>query len=124
MLPIERATVDTVQGASSGEELVGLVQEAIRLEFSTIPPYLAAMLSLRARPESEIWSTIHDVVVDEVLHMSIAANLLNALGGRPAVANPGFVPAYPSRLPLGVGTGLVVGLEPFSRDLVRRVSWR
>jgi hypothetical protein len=121
VLQIDRATVDTVQKASSGEALLGLVQEAIRLEFSTIPPYLTAMLSLKPGQNREIWWTIHDVVVDEMLHMSIAANLLNALGGRPVIADPGFVPAYPSPLPLGIGTDLKVGLEPFSRDLVRRV---
>jgi Ferritin-like len=121
VLQIDRAAVDTVQDAGSGEELVGLVQEAIRLEFSTIPPYLTAMLSLKPGRNREIWWTIHDVVVDEMLHMTIAANLLNALGGRPTITGPNFVPPYPSSLPLGIGTQLVVGLEPYSRDVVRRV---
>lgn len=121
MLQIDRASVDTVRDASSGDELVALVQEAIRLEFSTIPPYLTAMLSLKPGQNREIWWTIHDVVVDEMLHMTIAANLLNALGGRPTIADPDFVPTYPSPLPLGIGTDLIVGLERFSRDLVKRV---
>jgi Ferritin-like len=121
MLQIDRAAVDTVNGASSADDLVGLVQEAIRLEFSTIPPYLTTMLSLKPRQNREIWQTIHDIVVDEMLHMAITCNLLNALGQRPMIADRDFVLTYPSSLPLGIGTGLVVGLEPFSRDIVKRV---
>jgi hypothetical protein len=47
MLRIERAPVEAVASATSAEDLVDLVQEAIRLEFATIPPYLTAMLSLK-----------------------------------------------------------------------------
>jgi hypothetical protein len=121
MLRIDRAAVNTVQDASTAGDLVELIQEAIRLEFSTIPPYLTAMLSLKPGTNREIWRTIHDIVVDEMLHMTIACNLLNALGRRPTIADAGFVPVYPSSLPLGIGTGLEVGLEPFSRELVKCV---
>jgi hypothetical protein len=121
MLQIDRAVVDALNRASSAEELTDLVQEAIRLEFSTIPPYLTAMLSLKPGYNREIWWDVHDVVVDEMLHMAIGCNLLNALGRAPTIADPGFLPSYPSPLPLGIGTGLIVGLLPFSRDLVRQV---
>lgn len=121
MLQIERAAVDALNRAGSAEELADLIHEAIRLEFSTIPPYLTAMLSLKPGTNRDIWWDIHDVVVDEMLHMAIGCNLLNALGRTPAIASDEFVPRYPSTLPLGIGTGLVVGLLPFSRDLVKQV---
>lgn len=121
MLRIPRSTVDAVAAATSAEDLLGLVREAIRLEFATIPPYLTAMLSLRPGRNRPIWWAIHDVVVDEMLHLLIGCNLLNALGGRPVLDGPGFLPCYPGPLPLGIGTDLVVGLEPFSLDLVRDV---
>jgi hypothetical protein len=121
MLRVERAAVDAVRTAASADDLVGLVQEAVRLEFSTIPPYLTAMLSLKPGQNREIWWAIHDVVVDEMLHLLIGCNLLNALRARPAIDDPAFIPAYPGPLPLGIGSGLVVGLEAFSLDVVKNV---
>ena len=53
--------------------------------------------------------------------MTIAANVLLALGGQPVIDRPGFIPAYPSTLPMSIGDGLTVGLAKFSLDLVRDV---
>ena len=121
MLKIQRQFLDRVRAAESGDDLFDLVEAAIRLEHATIPPYLTAMLSLHPEKNREIWSIIHSVVVDEMLHMTIACNLLNALGGAPTIDEAGFVPHYPGPLPLGIGTDLSVGLEPFSIDLVKNV---
>jgi hypothetical protein len=95
------------------------VQNSIALEFSTIPPYLTAMTSLKANANREIWDILHSVAVDEMLHMLINCNLLVALGGTPAVDNPAIVPSYPGPLPMAIHTGLIVGCEPFSIPLVR-----
>jgi Ferritin-like len=119
VLKIQRQFLERVETASSGPDLFGLVQAAIRLEHSTIPPYLTAMLSLKPETNREIWSIIHSVVADEMLHMTIACNLLNALGRAPTIDDPGFVPDYPGPLPLGIDNDLIVGLEPFSIDLVK-----
>jgi len=121
MLRIDRAVVDELARASSAAEITGLVQQAVRLEFSTIPPYLTAMMSLKPDQNRDIWWAIHDVVVDEMLHMLIGCNLLNALGARPALDAADFLPEYPGPLPLGIGSGLVVGLEPFSIPLLENV---
>ena len=53
--------------------------------------------------------------------MTIAANVLLALGGQPVIDRPGFIPAYPSTLPMSIGDGLTVGLAKFSLDLVHDV---
>ncbi len=121
MLRVDRAAIDAVSTATSADDLAGLVQEAIRLEFATIPPYLTAMLSLKPGQNREIWWAVHDVVVDEMLHLLIGCNLLNALRARPSINDPAFVPTYPGPLPLGIGSGLVVGLEAFSLDVVAEV---
>lgn len=121
MLKVARAAVEALAGAGSAAELGPLVQEAVRLEFATIPPYLTAMLSLKPGRNRDIWWAIHDVVVDEMSHLLIGCNLLNALGCRPALDADGFVPRYPGPLPLGIGDDLVVGLEPFSLGLMERV---
>jgi hypothetical protein len=76
---------------------------------------------LKPEKNREIWSLIHSVVIDEMLHMTIMCNLLNALGQQPLIDDPGLVPNYPTKLPFGVDNDLVVGLEPFSTDLMSRV---
>lgn len=121
MIRIQRTFIEKLNAANSGQDLVSLVENAVRLEHSTIPPYLTAMLSFRPGTNREVWNIIHSVVVDEMLHMTIACNLLNALGKSPLIDCPAFIPNYPSPLPMGIETDLIVGLEPFSTDLAKNV---
>jgi hypothetical protein len=46
-----------------------------------------------------------------MLHMTIAANVLNAIGGAPFIDSPTFIPDFPLRLPL---TNVTVDIEPLS----------
>jgi Ferritin-like len=121
MIRIQRRFIEKLRASSSGQDLIELVEGAIRLEHSTIPPYLTAMLSLQPETNREIWGIIHSVVTDEMLHMTIGCNLLNAFGKSPEIDSPGFVPDYPGPLPMGIDKDLVVGLEPFSTDLAKYV---
>ncbi|MEP3332920.1 ferritin-like protein [Sedimentitalea sp.] len=121
MLRIAPQFLEQVKSAETGADLHEMVEHAIRLEFSTIPPYLTAMLSLHPGTNREIWSQIHEVVVEEMLHMTIASNLLNAIGGTPSLNTPDFLPTYPGPLPMAIGGGLIVTLEKFSLDQVRNV---
>src|SRR5258708_31459764 len=73
------------------------LQVAIRLEHSTIPPYLTAAWSLSGNDEAV--SLITDVAVEEMLHMTLVCNILNAIGGQPVLDDPKFVPKYPGPLP-------------------------
>jgi hypothetical protein len=66
----------------------------------------------------EATDLVGSVVIEEMLHMTIACNVLNAVGGHPAINSPRFLPKYPSGVPGGVDGGLVVGLEKFSQQLV------
>ena len=121
MLVVDRALVSGVRDARGGAELHEFVQRAVELEHATIPPYLTAYYTLRPGANDEIAAAVRGVAVEEMLHMTITANLLTALGGRPRVAGPGFVPDYPTVLPMNVGNSVVVGLAPYSPDLVRDV---
>ncbi|MGB3465872.1 MAG: ferritin-like protein [Cyclobacteriaceae bacterium] len=121
MIKLEAHYVRKIVQAGSLEELFPLVQNAIELEHATIPPYLTAMFSLKPGTEKEIWDIIHSIVIEEMMHMTIAANILNALGGIPAINNPDFVPEYPGPLPMGIGDGLIVGLKKYSKDQVHDV---
>lgn len=53
--------------------------------------------------------------------MTIASNILIAIGGYPEINTKAFVPGYPGPLPMGVAGGLIVGIEAFSIPLVKNV---
>ena len=59
-----------------------MLQMAIEVEHSVIPPYLTAMYSVISDgTDHEAWvaGTVRDVVIEEMLHMTIACNVLNAV---------------------------------------------
>ncbi|WP_316822548.1 ferritin-like protein [Pedobacter gandavensis] len=102
-------------------DLKSALQTAIMLEHSTIPPYLTAVFTLVNTGNDEISSLIGSVVKEEMLHLSIACNVLNAIGGTPVLNQPGFIPTYPGPLPGTVESGLVVPISKFSKDLIKNV---
>lgn len=91
---------------------------AIRLEFSTIPPYLCALWSIKdqASPAAD---SIRRVVQEEMLHMALACNMLVAIGGTPSIAEPNFAPVYPGKLAGGVHNELVVHLQGLSDEALK-----
>ena len=89
------------------------LQTALELEHSTIPPYLCALYSIPDGVNVGASTLIHSVVMEEMLHMLLVANLLNAIGGEPRVDSPKFVPSYPTFLPHSDET-FQVSLLPFS----------
>jgi len=121
MLKISPAIIAGVRATKTAQDLWPYLQNAIELEHATIPPYLTAMFSLKSGTNREIWNIIHSVVIEEMLHMTIAANILNALAGSPDINNPSFIPSYPTPLPMNIGDGLVVGLAKYSKDQVKNV---
>lgn len=118
MIRLSRAVIEGVRQADTPEKLHVYLQNAIELEHSTIPPYLTAMFSLRSGTNHRIGTLIRSIVIQEMLHMSIAANILIAIGGRPQINNPAFIPKYPGPLPMDIG-GLIVGIEAFSMPVVK-----
>jgi hypothetical protein len=97
------------------EELRCHLQLAIEIEHTTIPAYLCAAYTIKPDANREAYLLIRSVAVQEMLHLTIAANLLNAVGGEPAIDRPAFVPEYPKRLPF---TDIVVSLAPFSQATI------
>ncbi|RFS19471.1 hypothetical protein DVR12_22825 [Chitinophaga silvatica] len=119
MLLINPSLLEGVRNSTKLEDLFFYVQKAIELEHSTIPPYLTAMLSIMPEKNKEVYQLIHSVVIDEMLHMAIDSNILNALGGHPAIDKPEFIPSYPGPLPMGINEGLIVNLEMLTKDVVK-----
>jgi hypothetical protein len=102
--------------AGGSQAVIDALQSAIKLEHATIPVYLYALYSLDPTKNAAAWEIITSVVIEEMLHMTLACNLLNALGGNPEIDKPGFIPTYPGPLPGGVEGDLTVHLAPFSHD--------
>src|SRR5207247_854808 len=51
-------------------------------------------------PRNDVsYEVIRRVVYEEMLHLALACNLLNAVDGDPALAHPDFIPHYPAKLP-------------------------
>lgn len=78
-----------------------------------MPPYLCALYSLKPGTNTEVAEVLTSVFIEEMLHMTLAANLLNAVGGTPAIDRDGFTPRYPSYLPHSAES-FEVPLGPFS----------
>lgn len=93
------------------------LEAAIQLEHATIPPYLNALYSIRPGTNTEAFHILRAVAVEEMLHLTLAANILNAVGGTPDLTVPGFVPAYPAYLPDGE-TDFQVDCQAFSRAAI------
>ena len=102
---------------TSLEELKAFLYRAMQLEHATIPPYLTALYSLKPDTNDAARQVLRVIVVEEMLHLTIAANLLNAIGGEPDLTTPGFVPNYPAYLPDGEDD-FEVGLGPFGKTAI------
>jgi hypothetical protein len=120
MIKIDPKILAAVRSTRSGPDLWVHLQNAIRLEHSTIPPYIAAMFSLKPGTNKSIANLIRSIVIQEMQHMTIASNILIAIGGQPEINTKDFIPEYPGPLPMNVGD-LRVGIEAFSIPLVENV---
>jgi hypothetical protein len=110
------------------DELHHHLYVAMQLEHATIPPYLLALYSIRPKSLTPVetggpsnldaYQVLRVVVVEEMLHLTLAANILNAVGGKPDLTGSGFVPKYPAFLPDGE-TDFMVDLQSFSRAAIK-----
>lgn len=98
-------------------ELHRYLQVALQLEHATIPPYLTALYSILSGTNSDAANILQSVVIEEMLHLLLVSNLLNALGGTPDFSQEGFVPIYPTHLPDGE-MDFDVSIRPFSREAI------
>jgi hypothetical protein len=96
-------------------ELHRHLQAALQLEHATIPPYLTALYSIHPGTNTDAYHILRAVAVEEMLHLTLAANVVNAVGGKPDLTAEGFVPLYPAYLPDGE-SDFQVNCEAFSRS--------
>jgi hypothetical protein len=103
----------------SAEDLMQALQLAIELEHATIPPYLCALYSIKPGTNIEVSELIRSVVVEEMLHMALVANIFVSIGGHPNIGHAKFVPQYPGPLPGGLRASLIVRLRRCSIPQIR-----
>lgn len=105
------------------EQLIYLLTEAAEVEHGLMCSYLYAAWSLKqdvaeAVTEQQLaaidsWRTIiHDVAIEEMLHLALVNNLLMSIGAPPHFSRPNF-PVQPGYYPAGV----VAKLMPFTLDV-------
>jgi hypothetical protein len=89
------------------------LQWAVELEFGTIPVYLSGMWSIKEQ-SGDAYDLIHGVVLEEMLHMGWACNMLTAIDVTPQIT----APSYPGPLPGGVQPGFDVYLGGLNKTTV------
>jgi rubrerythrin len=100
----------------SVEDACELLQMAVKLELSTLPPYLYALCTIREGTNAAARERLHSIAIEEMIHMGLACNMMNALGKSPVIASKDAVPAYPGPLPGNIGSA---GSKPFDVSLLR-----
>ena len=99
------------------DSLKAHLQVAVELEMTTLPPYLCALYSIPDGTNVEAAGLIRSVMMEEMLHIILAANVLNAIGGSPVLAKKVVAPEYPTVLPQSDGA-FSISLQPFSRAAI------
>ncbi len=100
------------------EELREHLQWAIELEHATLPPYLVALYSLDPERNPDAVQVVGSVFAEEMIHLALAANLLNAVGGTPRLDTPAILPGHPRTMPHG-DRSLELSLVPFGAEALR-----
>jgi hypothetical protein len=79
------------------DELFPLLQTAMELELSTIPPYFTALVSIHPGANRVSATLIRSVMMEEMLHMTLVGNLVSSLGGTVRLGRENM-PGYPLRM--------------------------
>lgn len=84
------------------DALMNNLHAAMAVELTTLPTYLYGYWSLKTQEEGGSYygalakRIIMSVITEEMLHMGLVANVINALGGTFTLNDPHFIPKYPS----------------------------
>jgi hypothetical protein len=104
------------------DDLRDHLELAITIEMSTVAPYLYAMYSIEDE-HSAAATLLRSIVVEEMLHATLCANILLAVGGRPRFDDDLHMSRFPCELPHHVPP-LHLSLAPCSEQTIRDVFMR
>jgi hypothetical protein len=116
-LDLHGIQTESIRDEAARQALGVLLQSALQLEFATIPTYLSAAFSLTPA-NTKIYELVLRVAIEEMLHLTAVANLMNAIGIAPNIM--AAVPQYPFDLTV-LDPPLKLDLRSFSFDLVERL---
>jgi hypothetical protein len=120
--------IDPLTPITTIDELRNHLAQAAAVELSTVPLYLYAAYSIKTQgykqwnPGMSAFRAIRSVVIEEMLHLCLARNLLLAIDGADHVRfyDPQFVPDYPTPMLHRIPT-LELQLEAASPTLMRDI---
>jgi hypothetical protein len=121
MLLIKNEFIAKAQSADSVAIIQELLAGAVTLELSTLPPYLTGVFSLMPGANDEARVLMQSVVLQEMLHMALAANTAIAIGGSLPIRSSGLALRYPGPLPMMIDEGLQVSLGSLTTTQVQDV---
>lgn len=75
------------------------LQKALELELFTLPPYLTSLYSIHEKTNQYSYDVIKSVAMEEMLHIILVSNILNAVGGSPTLSSGVVRKYYPSPVP-------------------------
>jgi Ferritin-like len=105
---------------ASVDDAISMLQTAAGIELGTLPPYLYALYSIPPGANAAAAGRIKSIALQEMIHMCLACNILNALGGDPVLTPP----VYPGPLPGDIGPPggepLTVHVLPFSEAAMQQ----
>jgi hypothetical protein len=96
------------------------LQLALEVELSTLPPYLCGLWSVKDNNQP-VRRLIRTIVLQEMLHMGLACNMLTAVGGTPQIVDGFRALVYPGPLPGDVHPELTVYLSGLSKLYIQQV---
>lgn len=103
----------------SREDLALHLRWALSVELSTIPPYLCSLYSITDNT-TDAYRVVRSVAVEEMLHMMLAANMLNSIGASAEITTD-LVPKYPGFMPHHAAGGPFIQLQALSAPLLTTV---
>jgi rubrerythrin len=108
------------------KQLQEYLKTALQLELSTIPPYLCGLYTIKDGSNVEAAALIRSVVVEEMLHMVLVSNILNAITDPDTIKEGDklfnvkeIIPNYPTPLPGGIVPEVPKGMPPFEVNLLK-----
>ncbi|MGJ5176533.1 ferritin-like domain-containing protein [Bradyrhizobium oligotrophicum] len=103
------------------KQLLEWLQIAFALELATIPPYMIALLSIKLPANRAAAELIRSVMIEEMLHLALVANVMNAVGGTPLLDST-VIPKYPLEMNFKgeafADRRFPVNLERFSKSAI------
>lgn len=121
MLLLKQSLLQRVRAATRIAEIQEMLTSAFTLELATLPTYLTGAFSVVPGYNREALALAQSVAYEEMLHMTLACNLLISIGGDPDILNVGLGLRFPTPLPDMVDPGLTVEVKAMTLEQVGTV---